>query len=153
MQIENMLLRWEDVPATYAPCFCADCPLAEECLRYAVGQVVPASVTSGLAIYPAAYREAEGGQCRHFRPRRVVRMAWGFGKLYTNVLARHDTLLRKEVMRIAGSQTSYYRYQRGERHLTPAQQQEITDLFVRYGYPESSVRFEHYCEEIDFSKW
>ncbi|MDY6033294.1 MAG: DUF6078 family protein, partial [Alloprevotella sp.] len=46
--------------------------------------------------------------------------------------------------------TSYYRYQRGERLLTPEQQQWILKLFASKGYTDQLL-FEHYVESYDFS--
>jgi hypothetical protein len=49
-----------------------------------------------------------------------------------------------------GSHTSYYRYHRGEKLLTPEQQQWILDLFAQYGYT-NELHFDSYRDMIDFS--
>ncbi|MBR1732263.1 MAG: hypothetical protein IJ729_00770, partial [Alloprevotella sp.] len=85
------------------------------------------------------------------RPRRVVRTAWGFRSLFRDVLARHAPSLRSSLMGLLGSESTYYRYHRGERRLTPEQQQEVARIFRRYGYGDAAVTFDHYREEIDFS--
>ena len=48
-----------------------------------------------------------------------------------------------------GSRGTYYRYQSGERLLTPEQQQKILQLFTAKGY--NGLSFEHYVETYDFT--
>ena len=52
-------------------------------------------------------------------------------------------------MGILGGKTSYYRYHRGEKLLTPEQQEAINELFEEKGYCKPS--FDHYKESIDFT--
>ena len=50
-----------------------------------------------------------------------------------------------------GGHGTYYRYNRGEKLLTPEQQEWILRLFTRYGYSEN-LSFEGYCDVMDFSE-
>ncbi|MBQ6063093.1 MAG: hypothetical protein IJK42_03515 [Prevotella sp.] len=135
------------VPPMWQLCFCDGCPRHAECLRYATGQHVPEDRTWGPAIFPTAYRN---GPCRHFKAIRTVKAAYGFAPLFREVKQKDFTPLRNKMKAYLGGHGTYYRYNRGERLLTPAQQQWILDLFARHGYTEG-LAFAHYVEVIDFS--
>ena len=62
---QTPVVRFEDVPPTYTPCFCSECPRSGECARYAVGQVVPPGPRIGSAVYPGSYRDTDS--CPYFR--------------------------------------------------------------------------------------
>ena len=53
-------------------------------------------------------------------------------------------------LRVLGSKGQYYRYKLGQLKLLPEQQAYIKQLFARYGYKD--VEFDHFSEEIDFTK-
>lgn len=142
----EITFEFKDVPSTWALCFCDGCPLHGECLRYMAGEHVPDDVTVGNAVYRSAYRN---GECRHFKPRRIIRAAYGFENLFKEVKQKHYTLLREKVKAYLGSHGAYYRYNSGKRLLTPEQQQWILDLFAEYGYTKD-LTFEHYRYVFDF---
>ncbi len=145
--IDDIILNFDEVPTSWALCFCEGCPRHADCLRYVAGRAVPDNLTWGNAVYPTAYRN---GDCRHFRPVRVIHAAYGFRQLFREVKQRDYTPLRERMKAYLGGHGTYYRYNRGERLLTPEQQQWILDLFARYGYTEE-LAFEHYRDVIDFS--
>ena len=57
---------------------------------------------------------------------------------------------KKEMREYLGSKGQYYRYKLGKLKLLPEQQEYIKQLFVSYGYHD--VEFEHFSDEIDFTK-
>ena len=145
--INGILFNFDEVPNGWQLCFCDGCPRHADCLRYVAGQQVPDSLTWGNAVYPSAYRN---GNCRHFKQIRVIHAAYGFAPLFREVKQKNYTPLREKMKTYLGGHGTYYRYNRGERLLTPEQQQWILDLFARYGYKDG-LAFEHYCDVIDFS--
>lgn len=147
MDIINTPFDFKQVPPLWQLCFCSDCPRHEECLRYVAGQHIPDDLEWGPAVYPSALR---GGVCRFFKEIRVIRAAWGFDRLFSEVKQKDYTALREKLKRYLGGHGTYYRYNSGERLLTPEQQAWILDLFVRYGYTED-LRFDAYREVLDFS--
>ena len=56
----------------------------------------------------------------------------------------------REMRDYLGSKGQYYRYKLGQLKLLPEQQKYIKQLFARYGYKD--VEFEHFSDEIDFTK-
>ena len=138
---------FKEVPTDYRLCFNADCPRREGCLRWVAGLKVPASLPCGPAVYPTAL--GADGQCRFYQKAEPQRMAWGFSKLFHNVLARHVQGLRLGLVQYLGSKTAYYRYNRGDRLLTPVQQAWIIDYFRKAGYAEE-IGFDGYATTYDF---
>ena len=134
------------VPTYYQLCFNSQCPRSADCLRFLAGQHAPATLQTGMAIYPAAVR---GGQCEFFRHSDVVRMAWGFDNIYKPLKPYFRSMARKAVRDMFGSEGTYYRYHHGERKLTPEQQQEIAELLKKYDY-YGPVTFTHYENIYDF---
>lgn len=135
------------VPPSWQLCFCDGCPLHEQCLRFQAGQHIPDGLTWGPAVYPSAYRN---GQCPHFKQTRIIHAAYGFAPLFREVKQKDYTLLRDRMKTFLGGHGTYYRYNRGERMLTPEQQEWILELFRSCGYSEE-LHFEHYADVLDFS--
>lgn len=134
------------VPACYQFCFNSQCPRSAECLRFLAGQHVPATLQTGMAIYPTAVRD---GQCEFFRHSNLVRMAWGFDDIYNPLKSYFRPMARKAVRDMFGSEGTYYRYHHGERMLSPEQQQAVADILRKYDY-NGPVTFKHYEYIYDF---
>ena len=145
--IKGIEYDFEKLSPLWRFCFCEGCPRHADCLRYLTGQQVPASTTCGHAVFPTAYRN---GDCPHFKEVRVIRAAYGFKPLFRDVKKRDYSVLISKMKAFLGGHGTYYRYNRGERMLTPEQQQWILGLFTSYGYTEN-LAFEHYCDLLDFS--
>lgn len=135
------------VPPLWQLCFCNGCPRHGECLHFVTGQHVPDDRTWGPAIYPTAYRN---GSCQHFKAIRTIRAAYGFDTLFREVKHKDISTLRDLMKDYLGGHGTYYRYKRGERLLTPEQQQWVLDLFARYGY-KVGLGFDHYVDVVDFT--
>ncbi len=129
-----------------AYCFNHACSRAGSCFRHIAAKFKPSNKTSGHAIYPDALQD---GDCRYFIRPRIIKAAWGFGSLYDAVKYNDVTNMRCKVMSILGGKTSYYRYHRGEKLLSPELQQAIQKEFETRGYHSPS--FDHYKETIDFT--
>lgn len=129
-----------------AYCFNPDCPMAESCFRHIAVKFKSSSKKSGNAIYPDALQD---GKCNYFIRPRVIKAAWGFNSLYDSVKHHDVATMRVKVMAILGGKTSYYRYHRGEKLVTPELQDAIARLFEARGY--ASPSFDHYQETVDFT--
>lgn len=141
--------EFKDVPTGYQICFNHQCPMRENCLRWKAAQKVPATKKWGPAIYPAAL-EADGS-CTFYHLAEPIRMAYGFSKLFYNALGRQTANLRMGLMQYLGGKTPYYRYNRGERLLTPEQQAWVIDYFRRAGYTKD-LEFDGYVTTYDFTR-
>lgn len=137
---------FSNMPRTWHHCFNSECPRHDECLRYLTGQSLTDDSDCGPAIYPAA---CDGQSCRHFKQIRIIQAAYGFKNIFKEVRQKDYVHLRSQVIGYLGSQRTYYRYNRGDRKLSPEQQEHIARLFQKLGY-SGTVNYEHYAEIIDF---
>lgn len=147
---EKELLRkafeYGEVPGIITYCFTELCPMKNNCIHYLASLYKDNDTKRGQAIFPNAL---EDGKCEFFTPLRIVKMAWGFDRLFADVKVKDAPLLRSEMRSYLGSKGQYYRYKLGQLKLVPEQQEYIKQLFARFGYKD--VDFEHFAEEIDFT--
>ena len=136
-----------DVPYSITYCFTEPCLMKNECIHYLSSLYKGEDILRGNAVFPNALKD---GKCRFFAPLRIVKMAWGFDKLFTDVKVKDAPVLRAEMRKFLGSKGQYYRYKLGQLKLLPEQQEYIKQLFARFGYKD--VEFEYFSEEIDFTK-
>ena len=139
--------EYGDVPYGITYCFTEPCPMKDECIHYLSSLYKGEDIQRGNAIFPNALKN---GKCQFFAPLRVVKMAWGFDKLFADVKVKDAPVLRSEMRKFLGSKGQYYRYKLGQLKLLPEQQEYIKQLFARFGYED--VEFEYFSDEIDFSK-
>ncbi len=129
-------------------CTSETCAHRDDCLHALAYAAKDESLHVGECVFPDA-RQTDG-TCPFHAPLRVVRMAWGFGSLFTDVKAKDAPALRREMRDYLGSNAQYYRYKLGQLRLLPEQQEHIKALFARYGY--DGVDFEHFSLEVDLTQ-
>lgn len=147
MKEKHIELDFRNVPLSWQLCFLSECPKKDECLRQLAAKHLPENRDFGPAVYPTMKIGEEG--CRLFTAGRPKQMAWGFETLFSEVKSKHEQALRLAMKNYLGGHTSYYRYHRGKRLLTPEQQEWIVGLFQQYGYSQGLV-FDHYVTAYDF---
>lgn len=145
MNEQNTDFLYDMLPASWTYCFLDGCPLAAKCIRHLSGTVVPDDVIVGSAVFPTVLRQE---QCRFYKLVRIIKAACGFNILFSEVKQKDVTTLHRRLNAYFGSQTSYSRYKRGLKLLTPEQQKWIIDLFASYGYTDV-VRFDSFKNVYD----
>ena len=146
--MEEKDLTFFDAPKGYPVCFNEQCSQQTECMHYLIGTLVPPHKKEGQAIYPNAWKD---GTCKRFHEKRIVRMAWGFNGLYTNMNKRQAAEAREQVRYyFSAGKGTYYRYHNGEKLLTPQQQQDILHLVSLCGNV-NGAEFDHYVMTYDFT--
>ena len=128
--------EYGNVPSLITYCFTEPCPMKDKCIHYLSGLYKNEKTDRGDAIFPNALKN---GNCKYFAPLRVVKMAWGFDKLFAEIKVKDAPALRAKM-----------REYLGKLKLLPEQQEYIKQLFDSYGYHD--VEFEHFSDEIDFTK-
>ena len=139
-------LNFSMVPHGWALCYLGECKRKEECMRYQMCLLATEDVTRMTCVLPTVLKKKV---CPHFHPIKKVRMAAGFEKMFDEVKAKDQAVIKAKLMGYLGPKSTYYRYRSGERSLTPTQQEWILDLFRRYGYTEG-IDFDGYKEEYWF---
>ena len=92
---EKELLRkafeYGEVPGIITYCFTELCPMKNNCIHYLASLYKNDDTKRGHAIFPNALKD---GKCEFFAPLRIVKMAWGFDKLFAEVKLKDAPLLR-----------------------------------------------------------
>ena len=140
------ILNSRGTPKSWQYCFNATCPMKEDCLRFITGTHLPKDRLFGPAIYPTAIIH---GQCQFFKQAKVIKGAWGFKSILHDVKAKDIAALRQAIKNFVGSNGSYYKYNNGQRLLTPEQQATIIQICKAHNYHEN-LTFDHYVDCIDF---
>ena len=142
--MKNFTFSLDEVPQRWAVCFNKNCPLAERCQRRQAAELMtemaPQPVLKATCVTPLAYRD---GHCIMFTEPRSEKRAWGFGSLYDGIPRKAYPRMKAAVMEYLCGQSTYYRYNSGEKTLSERQQQWIAQLFSRNGFT-APVVFDHY---------
>ena len=146
-ELLKQAFEYGNVPSIITYCFTEPCPMKNKCIHYLSALYDKDKKDRGEAIFPNALKD---GKCKYFTPLRVVKMAWGFDKLFAEIKVKDAPALRAKMREYLGSKGQYYRDKLGKLKLLPEQQEYIKQLFVSYGYHD--VEFEHFSDEIDFTK-
>ena len=127
--------KW--VPKGWALCLNTECTRKDECLRHLAAEHVPQGVTSWRCLLP---QTATGDKhCKGFCQLKTEQQAYGLGHLFDHVEKKDYAALKAQVEVYLGGHSNYYRYHRGERLLSVAQQEHIARLMAKAGYPDAPV--------------
>lgn len=118
------------IPPHWAYCFNQSCPMADKCIRQVSTRLIPADLQQGQAIFPSALHD---GTCSYLQQATIATLAWGFSKLYDAMPHGEMKEAKRTVMEYLGGKGDYYRYHRGERKLSPQQQDRITQILRKHG--------------------
>ena len=124
----NIEIDMRQVPPGYVYCFNGECQL-----------------TVAPTVLPTVLRLRS---CPHFQKAELMRMAWGFDKLFAEVKVKDGPVLREKMRAYLGGMGTYSRYKLGRRMLTPEQQEHIIGFFRKKGYTEG-LEFDHYVTVYD----
>ena len=134
MTIQMCLHGMCSAPTDCAPSKAVACAirlLQGSCLRYQVASRAPESMETATCVMPKVLKD---GKCRWYDRRKVVVWASGFAHLYDCVMKKDYTSMRKGITSYLHGPKTYYEYMRGERPLSPEQQQWIQDFVKSFGY-------------------
>ncbi len=137
---------YSTVPSWYVHCTNGLCPLQSSCLRYIAASYIPESVETATCVMT---KSQSGRNCRWYDKRTVVVYAAGFSHLYDRVMKIDYTTMRKTITSYLHGSKLYYEYMRGDRPLSPEQQQWIIDYVKSCGY-DWEVVFDRYYEGYTF---
>ena len=137
---------FSNVPSWYVLCTNGLCPLQSSCLRYIAGSYAPESMEVATCVMPKIQK---GRDCRLYDKRTVVVYAAGFTHLYDRVMKMDYTTMRKTITQYLHGTKLYYEYMRGDRPLSPEQQQWIISYVKSCGY-DWEVEFDRYYEGYAF---
>ena len=139
--------HFTNVPYNYPLCLNRQCPKASTCLRQLVEQEVPDSAEYWVVISPK-YQAKLKGACPHYRSSQKVQYAKGCMNILDNLPHKQRQLAIIHLMEYFSRRT-YYRIRKGERLLTPSEQQRILNILKNYGATHLQ-NFDAYVEDYDW---
>ncbi|MBP3228793.1 MAG: hypothetical protein J6M53_08460 [Bacteroidaceae bacterium] len=138
------VLSWEDVSKTFALCPSADCAVREACLRWVAAQLLPEDKPQWMFVAPRLWRTATADGCEAFRTAEPVRMARGFTRALGDIASKHRPAVYAAICRALGTgRNHYYEMRRGQRALSPKEQDVIAAILASHGAPQP-VEFDAY---------
>ena len=135
----------EKVPTNYTLCIKSDCPKAANCLRHAAVAMMPAEVKTRQIVSPVYLAQTEG-ECSMYRSAEKVMYARGFIRMMSALTVKQAHAVKDRIIATFGM-NMYYRMRRGERLITPTEQEKIYQLLDKQGvttHPEFDVYVEGY---------
>lgn len=140
-------IDFSQVPQPYLICLNRECSQADTCLRQLAEQCVPADIQSWAIISPK-YLATLKGACPYYRSNVKVRFAKGFLTILENLPHKQMRAVVSQLNVLFGRRT-YYRVRKGERLLSPFEQQQFYNVLKNCG-ASSSEEFDAYFEDYDW---
>ena len=116
----------------YVVCFVNECPLKNECLHYLVGQYVSPQAEVHMSVNPH-YPHVATTSCELFRPNEKTVMKKGMVHFYYDMPGHMEYDIRQHLIKVFG-RTPYFQMRKGDRLITPEQQQQIADICRLHGW-------------------
>ena len=129
-------------------CSIAACPKSGVCYRHLNYQKQMADADFFEVLNPSRQAPDANG-CQHYIVETTECWAYGFKRLYATIPTGNAKCISWSVY--FGSESTYYRTKRGERPLTPIEQQKILDTVARLG-GNPSVGFDRYADQKVYRK-
>lgn len=139
--------HFTNIPYNYPLCLNRQCPKASTCLRQLVEQEVPDSAEYWVVISPK-YQAKLKGACPHYRSSQKVQYAKGCMNILDNLPHKQRQLAIIHLIEYFSRRT-YYRIRKGERLLTPSEQQRILNILKNCGATHLQ-NFDAYVEDYDW---
>lgn len=140
-------IDFSQAPRRYSMCLNRECAQADTCLRQLITKSAPINIQYWEIISPT-YLAALKGACPHYRPATKVRFAKGIINLLDNLPHKQ---MKAFIPKLTGcfSQRTYYRIRKGERLLSPSEQQKVLKLLKSCGVSHPQ-EFDAYIEEYEW---
>lgn len=143
------MILLQNVPYGYEYCFAGKdkCPRAATCLRAISAQLLsesdeqPQDVRAVNPFY--VDRLSDFASCARYRSNKPLRYAKGMSRLFDEVPLRQASTVRLRVMGCFSCERYYYHCRKGERLITPEEQQRIARVFSAAGI-EDKPKFDSY---------
>lgn len=141
-------------PKDYPLCLAseAECPKAAHCLRSLVVKQASASLTEQHLLTVINPFESElhyaTEQCAAYHDATPLHCAMGMTKMFDNVPRAIYPEVHNAVQACFPCRTYFYKSRRGERPITPEEQQNIREVFISHNLGEPL--FDGYC---DLPQW
>lgn len=131
-------------PVTFPLCINSACKVADACLRSRAYREMSGPHRDSITIVHPD--DATGDEhCARFYDATPVRIAYGLKNALAALPHGNIASARSELIALFGERT-YYKKRNGERALSPAEQEAVTAILVRYG-AEAPLQFDRCTED------
>lgn len=131
--------------SNYNLCFCDKCPQHTHCLRWLVGQYVPATRQLVTCINPHG-ELVTTDQCPAYRDDTPQRVARGMVHFYDEMPRRLEVVIKAALI-ARFTRVGYYNMRKGVRPITADTQQVIEQVCRAHGWTQP-LQFDKYVDEI-----
>lgn len=138
-------LNQKNIPDHFRRCVAEGCAAAEVCLRYQAYKDSTEQDESFWVINPKAAHPEAGTACPHYASAAKVRMARGFKHALLSVPHGNVKRIAEEISSHF-CQRNYYNIRRGDRPMTPAEQEIIATVLEKYG-ARTPIEFDAYYDD------
>ncbi len=140
-------LDFSKVPYQYIMCLNQQCPKADTCLRQLAEQSVPEKIEYLFIVNPKHLTTTKG-DCPYYRCNIKARYAKGFIGILESLPHKQMENVISHLMSFFSRRT-YYRVRKGERLLSPLEQQQVLNILKHCGVSQPP-RFDAYIEDYDW---
>lgn len=140
-------IDFSQIPYSYTLCLHKECPKANTCLRQLAERILPEDCEAWKFLSPrhlATFKSA----CPYYRSNVKVRYAKGFLQLLGNLPYNQMRTVVYNLKCHFGERI-FYRLRKGERVLSPAEQQSILNILKNSGV-SMPQEFDTYIEDYDW---
>ena len=135
---------YSKVPHNFGLCATDTCPYTDTCLRRIAYTYAPSNNIFLYVLNPKAI-ESTAGKCKYYCSNKKVRYAKGFMNILDNLPYNQRRSIIVSLIAYFGQRT-YYRSRKGERLLTPDEQQAVLNIIKRHN-ATTSQEFDGYEED------
>lgn len=134
-------------PHQYPLCLNRQCPKAATCLRQIVERNIPSSTVYCNILNPSHLTSLDG-DCPYYRSNTKVRYAQGFIEILEHLPYKQ---MQSAVSALSAffNRRTYYRVRKGERPLSPTEQEHIIAILRKCGATNIG-KFDAYFEDYDW---
>ena len=140
-------LDFSEVPYQYSMCLNRQYPKADRCLRQLAEQSIPEKVEHWTIISPKRLTTTKG-DCPYYRSNIKASYAKGFIGILESLPHKQMENVIIHLMSFFSRRT-YYRVRKGERLLSPAEQQQVLNV-LKYCGVLQPPKFDEYIEAYDW---
>lgn len=137
-------IDFSEIPHNYSVCVNRQCPRADHCLRQLAEQSLPDKIEFWSYARPKQVAGPEY-DCPFYRNSRKVRYAKGMIALLENLPHKQMIEITRSLIAYFNRRT-YYRIRKGERILSPAEQDKVLEILRQHGV-ENPNKFDFYFED------
>lgn len=141
------IIEYSIVPFGFLMCLNRECSKSDNCLRQLVERSVPQEIER-WNIVSLKYLAALTDDCPYYKAAEKVRFAKGFIQMLENLPYKQMQLAVHRLMDFFGRRM-YYRVRKGERLLSPAEQQNIQNILGSCGVSQPQ-KFDAYIERYEW---